>query len=305
MMRAQLRLLPLAALVLLLCASACRRAPTPAPPQYEPAESLLSIVAEFQRYRYADLYRFPYPRDVSGQNVFKATLVRLRNYETLYGDRFAELIAYTRAQAYARLGDYETAARFCEKTRSCGGQLARRAAADARILEDFRRATEVARQAQELGDFQKSLEERVARCRRLVERYKSEPWQSLARCEWEQAEVDLAEFIWANRQVIPNGTKRAIDMLEAIRERHKESKNFFRHTMRLGDWAYEVATEYAILFPPERAGFVWDEFERWAAKAKSHYLEVAQSFGAEERIEAAAKLSALEALEHRIRSLNR
>jgi len=283
----------------------CRSAPTPTPPQYEPAENLLTIVAEFQRYRDADLYRFPYPRDVSGQNVFKATLVRLSNYQTLYPKKYGELIAYTRAQAYARLGDYETAIGFCKKAAAYKGDLAARAGRDLRILEDFRQASALPRKAQGLGAFRTALEQRVQRCRRLVERYPSPPWHALAQIEYEQAEVDLAEFIWVNRQVIPDGPRQAFDLLEAIRKRHRESKNYYRHTMRLGDWAYETAAQYAVLFPPERAAFAWDEFERWAAKAKSYYLEVAQSFGAQERTEASAKLAALEALEHRIREMNR
>jgi len=283
----------------------CRSALPPTPAQFEPAESLLTVVSEFQRYRDADFYRFPYPRDVSGQNVFKSTLVRLSNYETLYPKKYGELIAFTRAQAYARLGDYETATRFCKEAQTYRGELADRAAEDERVLEEFRKATAMSRQAESLADFQKLLEERAGNCRQLVGRYSKPPWQSLAQCEWEQAEVDLVEFLWANRQVIRDGPKRALDLLEAVRNRHRQSKNFYRHTMRLGDLAYEMATEYGNLFPPERGIFLWEEFERWAAKAKSHYLEVAQSFGAQERTEASAKLAALEALEHRVREWNR
>ena len=49
---------------------------------------------------------------------------------------------------------------------------------------------------------------------------------------------------------------------------------------------------------------MWEEFERWTSLAKTHYREVAESYGAEERIEAARKLAAIEAFEHRIRALN-
>jgi len=300
--RHRLLFLEIAASVVLV---GCRAALPPTPPQFQPAESLLTIIAEFQRYRDADLYRFPYPRDVSGQNVFKSTLVRVSNYETLYPKKYGELIAFTRAQAYARLGDYETALRFCREAQTYRGDLAGRAAEDATVLEEFRKSTTLARQAESLTDFQKVLDERVERCRQLIGRYPKAPWQSLAQCEWEQAEVDQAEFLWANRQVIRDGPKRALDLLEAIRTRHRQSKNFYRHTLRLGDFAYEMATEYVILFPPERGIFVCEEFERWIAKAKSDYLEVAQSFGAQERTEASAKLAALEAFEHRIRESNR
>jgi len=152
--------------------------------------------------------------------------------------------------------------------------------------------------------LERLLQERVQRCKQLATRYNAQPWLSLAQCEWEQAEVDLVEFLWANRQVIANGPKHSFDLLEEIRTRHRQSKNFYRHTLRLGNWAHELAAEYAVLFPPERALFLWDDFQRWVARAKSCYLEVGQSFGAQERSEAAAQLAALEALEYRVRDLN-
>jgi len=292
-----LKTLPL--LLIVACRGAVRT-----PPQYEPAESLLTIVAEFQRYRDADLYRFPYPRDVSGQNVFKSTLVRLGNYETLYPNKNADVIAYTRAQAYGRLGEYEQATSFCKLAAKLGVELAGRANQDLKALEDFRKTTAFARKAETLADLEKLLQERVQGCKQLVAPHSAQPWLSLAQCEWEQAEVDLAEFLWANRQVIANGPKRALDLLEQIRTRHRQSKNFYRHTLRLGNWAHELAAEYAVVFPPERAQFLWDDFQRWVARAKSLYLEVGQSFGAQERSEAAAQLAALEALEFRVRDLN-
>jgi hypothetical protein len=301
-MRRQQLQLPLLAGVL-LCTWACGGAGRAiAPAQYQPAESLLTIVAEFQRHRDADLYRFPYPRDVSQQNVFKATLVRLRNYETLNPKKYRELLAFTRAQAYARLGEYLTAVRFAKEAESYGGDLKAKAAETTRIVEDFQQAASLPESAAGLAEFRKALEDRITRTQLLASRYKAEPWRSLALTESERAEVDLVEFLWANRQVIADGSQRAVDRLEALRNRHKESKNYHRHTMRLGDWALEMATEYAILFPPERGLFSWEEFQRWTARAKDLFLEVAQSFGAEERTEAAAKLAAVEALEERVRA---
>lgn len=303
------RLLQSAAVGLFIL-TACKGTMPSAPPQYKPAESLLSIVAEFQRYRDADLYRFYYPRDVSGQNVFKATVVRLGNYETLNPKKYTELIAFTRAMAYARLGDYATAARFCKQVESLGGELKDRASADLKIIEAFRQATTLAERAKTFSAFQQVLEERIRRCRELVDRYSKPPWNSLAKCEWEQAEVDRVEFLWANRQILANGPAEAFDAMAELRNHHRESKNFYRHTLRLGDWAAEMASEYTILAPPERSlppdrvSFVWEDFERWTSMARTHYREVAQSYGAEERLEAIRKLAALEAFEHRIRQLH-
>jgi hypothetical protein len=45
--------------------------------RYVPAGDLLDIVKEFQRLAREDTYRFPIPKDVTGVNIMKATLVRL------------------------------------------------------------------------------------------------------------------------------------------------------------------------------------------------------------------------------------
>src|SRR4051812_23711371 len=43
-------------------------------PQYVTEEDLLKVVNEFQRVAAKDSYRFPLPKDVTGANVYKATL---------------------------------------------------------------------------------------------------------------------------------------------------------------------------------------------------------------------------------------
>jgi hypothetical protein len=64
-------------------------------PEYVTEEDLLKIVTEFQRVSGKDSYRFPIPKDVTGANVYKATLTRLQDYEAKHPGAYPELIAFT------------------------------------------------------------------------------------------------------------------------------------------------------------------------------------------------------------------
>ncbi|MGH7927709.1 MAG: hypothetical protein ACREQV_07930, partial [Candidatus Binatia bacterium] len=54
-----------------------------APPdvRYTPAGNLLDIIKDFQRLAREDTYRFPIPKDITGVNIMKATLLRLEDYD--------------------------------------------------------------------------------------------------------------------------------------------------------------------------------------------------------------------------------
>ncbi|MBI3301916.1 MAG: hypothetical protein HYZ72_07550 [Deltaproteobacteria bacterium] len=78
-------------------------------PQYVTEEDLLRVVTEFQRVAGKDTYRFPIPKDVTGANVYKATLTRLQDYEAKHSGAYLELLAFTRGRAYEGLREYEKA----------------------------------------------------------------------------------------------------------------------------------------------------------------------------------------------------
>ena len=99
----------LAALVVLAAAmSGCGTGRTN--PAYEPHENLLSILADLERYTGLDLYRHRAPLDPAGTNLYRASLVRLRNYERLHPDRYRDVVAFARGRALERLDDHEQAA---------------------------------------------------------------------------------------------------------------------------------------------------------------------------------------------------
>jgi hypothetical protein len=72
--------------------------------RYIPTGDLLDIVKDFQRLAREDTYRFPIPKDVTGVNIMKATLVRLDDYEKKPG-KFTDIIQFNKALALERLRD--------------------------------------------------------------------------------------------------------------------------------------------------------------------------------------------------------
>ena len=84
---------------------------TPLPEaRYLPAGDLLDIVKDFQRLAKEDTYRFSIPKDVTGVNIMKATLVRLEDYEKKNPGKFADIVQFNKALALERLREYDEAA---------------------------------------------------------------------------------------------------------------------------------------------------------------------------------------------------
>jgi hypothetical protein len=71
--------------------------------RYAPAGDLLDIVKDFQRLAKEDTYRFPIPKDVTGINIMKASLVRLDDYERKNRGQFSDIVQFNKAAALERL----------------------------------------------------------------------------------------------------------------------------------------------------------------------------------------------------------
>jgi tetratricopeptide (TPR) repeat protein len=84
-------------------------------PRYVPAGDLLDIVKDFQRLMKEDTYRFPIPKDVTGVNIMKATLVRLEDYEKKNPGKFTDIVQYNKALALERLREYDQAIAYYRK----------------------------------------------------------------------------------------------------------------------------------------------------------------------------------------------
>jgi hypothetical protein len=285
----------------LVCAAPLKRGTKQAPAYTQPAENLLIVVADIQRHIRDDVYRFPYPSDVTGQNVFRAGLVRLVNYETLYPGRVSDAVALSKAQALEKLCAYREAGRNYENAGKSNDEAIRKVAGEG--LERCRRFAAVVYQDLDMSGlrpYERDLQKKIRDLDDLATQYKGSPHQFLALVERERAQTQLAEFYVTMRFMRPYSPNDAITQIKRNIDQNKESKRFYFHHLMLADLYYDLAKEYTMLHDPEGADFEIKEFERFTNSARSEYHIIQQADGFPEKLEARAKLLALEAFVERV-----
>jgi len=262
----------------------------------KPAENLLIIVADIQRHLNEDVYRFPYPTDVTGQNVFRSAIVRLANYETLYPGKMSDIVALSKAQAYEKLTAYEEAARYYEVASKSADAAVARVAGEG--LERTRRFARIAHQELDysgLRTFERDLQKKIRDLDALARELKGTPYQCLALLERERAQMLLAQFYITMRFVQPYTTQDAVLQIKRNIDENRESKRRYAHHLMLADLYYMLAKEYVLKADPDGPDFSVKEFEALANVARSEYHIVEKADGYPEKLEARAKLMALEA----------
>lgn len=291
-----------AALVLAAAATtSLNAAPKEAPSYVQPAENLLIIVADLQRHINDDVYKFPYPADVTGQNVFRATLVRLANYESLYPNRNSDIVAVSRAQAYERLGGYAEAGANYEKALKSPDEALRKLARDGSArAKKFAAAARPTLDASGLRPFERDLQVMIRDLDDLARTYRGSPLEGLALVEKERAQMRLAQFYIKMRFISPYTTDDALSQLKRNVEQNTGSKNRYSHHLMLGEFYVDLAREYAVLHDPDGTDFVTRDFENFANTARSEFFLVQQADGFPEKLEGRARLAALEAFVERI-----
>lgn len=288
-------------LVVLLIGVGCRTPDHP-DPAFDPARTLVEVVATLQAARDADIYRFDPPTDISGENLFRATLGRLRRYdERLRDPAFRPSVAFAEGLARERLLDFDGAAERFEEVVAGGSALAgeaqRLGVLPRRVAEIVRPLPMDARPDEVLI----GLGMRRAALRRLLAELPSdEPRRCLVEAVVERLDVREREFLWRLRVLSSQGTQVAIDAAEQLVSDHRESRRLLEHTLRLGDMYAELAQVYAASVDP--GGFDFDPaYARDLIQAAARiYGEVAAIDGRPEREEARARLLALEALTARL-----
>jgi hypothetical protein len=291
---------PSVAVLTAACAlSGCRSAPTPT--EWRSHESLITILAELELHRGEDFYRFGYPRDITGQNVFRATLVRVANWERQWPGRWPDIVAFTKAVAFEALGEFETAHALFAESASLETELAPAAREHMVVVERLAALSAGEPEGETLSLFLLDLDRHVDRWRHEAEQRRGSPWESIAAVAWEQADMQRAEILRQARFTLSDGDRRHREACEALIEVHSESHRVHRHWLRLGDLHRDLAERLVIHSPPSQTPFDLDTFEQLVAAARSVYLKVERADGFRERLEARAKLAALEEFAARVR----
>lgn len=267
-----------------------------APAYAQPAENLLIIVADIQRHLNEDVYRFPYPTDVTGQNLFRAALVQLANYEKQYPGKMSDVVALSRAQAWERLCAFAEAAANYEQARTSGDEAVLKLA-----QEGFERCRRLALVASSVIDqssprtFERDMQDRIKTLKKLADEFRGTPHACLAEVARERAQMQLAEFYVAMRFLQPYTTEQAEAALKQNIEENRRSKLRYAHNLRLADFYYERAREYTLKNDPAGADFRQKSFDTFVSPARTEYKIVEQADGYPEKLEARARLLALEA----------
>lgn len=274
-------------------------------PQYQPAGDFLDIIKDFQRLSRDDLYRFPIPKDITGINIMKATLIRLDDYEKKNPRQFTDIIQFTRATAFEKLRDYDQAIAHYRKVAELDGRLGAEAAKRLAVLESFQGILQKPLSTQDPFEYMKGLDEMVAAWNEQIEKNQGTPYEYLARVEEEKIDRAKVAFVELNRYRLKDGNQLVILGYTQLITKHRQSKNFYRYTLDFGDFYVQLAKEYAAQNDPQGLTFDFNAFDQLAKSALRLYTEVVQVDGIVEKIEAQGKIDGLRGLTEEMRRLNR
>jgi hypothetical protein len=264
-------------------------------PQYITEEEILRIVGELQRASGKDTYRFPIPKDVTGANVYKATLTRLQDYEAKHPGAYPEIIAFTRARAYEGEGAYAQAVAQYQIVSQSRHQLKDEAAKAMTILARFQEVQQRPVTATTPVEYLQSLDEHIKAWQELGKQYPGLPYEALAREEEERLDRAKVAFLELNRHRIEDGNESVTLAYQQLLDKHKESKNNYHYQIEFADFYFTLAQEYVMQVNPQSLQFDSTVFESLGRTALRLYAQVAQEDGIIEKLEAKGKLEALEA----------
>jgi len=273
--------------------------------RYVPAGDLLDIVKDFQRLAKDDTYRFTIPKDVTGVNIMKATLVRLEDYETKNPGKFTDVVQFNKALALERLREYKQAIVYYRRVAETEGQLGTQAKKNMAMLENFQRVLDEPLPTEDPFQYIKGLDAKVAAWNALISQSQGSTYEFLARIEEERIDRAKVAFVEANRYRLKDGNQLVILGYGQLVTKHGQSKNIYRFLLDFADFYVLLAKEYATQYDPEGLSFDLKTFDQFAKSALKLYTEVVQVDGILEKIEAQGKIEALRGLMEKMTRLNR
>lgn len=268
--------------------------------EYAPYENLVEVLADFARHLHDDLYRFPPPSDVTGGNLFAATLIRLDNFRTLHPTDMPDVVSFAKAEAYVRLGDYAKAERAFQAVADLDSPLRPLAEERGAIASAMARAAALPERTDTLEGRLASLRAKLDAWDTLVRENTGGTYDSPCRREEERIEERLLATIIENRAWLDGGADTAVGSAAFMIAKHSESANAAAHALRLAD--LQVALARACV--GERTNGEIDEavFGEHVAAAMEIYARIASLDGVSEKGEAEGKLRALEVYRHTVLS---
>ncbi|MGH7870865.1 MAG: hypothetical protein ACREQO_01450, partial [Candidatus Binatia bacterium] len=263
------------AMIVLALGGCSSRIPAPEA-RYVPAGDLLDIVKDFQRLAKEDTYRFAIPKDVTGINIMKATLLRLNDYERKNPNQFTDIAQFNKALCLERLREYDQAAALYRKVAENEGRLGLEAAKNAETLDTFIRIFDRALPTDDPFKYIAGLDDKVAAWNALIKKHQGTPYEFLARVEEERIDRAKVAFVEANRFRLKEGNQLTIVGYSQLVTKHQQSKNLYRFLLDFGDFYMELAKEYTAQYDPEGLGFDLKVLDQFVKSALKLYTEVVQ-----------------------------
>ncbi len=275
----------------------------PPDPRYQPAESILEVVAVLHRHVPDDTYRFEPARDFTGRNVYRASLLRLENLERAHAEQlragsFDEVIAFAKGRALERIRGFDLAARSYRRAAQSGGSLKLEALRSAALCDALSEAVTIAPAPAETGaptSREAALERfatRAALLGELATEARGTHYEAVLKQELERADEERARFLVSLRALYADGDVRALSALQQVVVDYRDSKNNNSHLLALADLYATLAEAYVEAYPPESIAFDPPRFEELVESAARIYESVSNQDGAPEKLEAARRLEA-------------
>ena len=274
-------------------------------PQYVTEADLLKVVTEFQRLAGKDTYRFLIPKDVTGANVYKATLTRLQDYEGKHPGAYPEILAFTRGRAYEGLQEYEKAVAQYQVVSQSKNRLNAEATKAIAVLTQFQEIKQRPLTARTPLEYLQALDSQIAAWQELQKQQADTPYEALAREEEERLDRAKVTFLELNRHRLEDGNESVVLAYRQLIGKHKESKNIYRYQIEFADFYFTLAQEYVAQNDPQSLPFDSSIFEDLGRTALRLYGQVAHEDGVMEKLEAKGKLEALEAYMAKVGRLGR
>jgi hypothetical protein len=271
--------------------------------EHSEERALTLSVSELQMYLRTDTYRtFEYIQP-DGENAFQIALWRLdrlREYRsTLYPewDDRDVVVEYARARALEQLRRYGEAAEAYRRVSWLGKLLAAPATEGQQLMELFAAQAAVSEQNPELWASDLELMSAWSeQWRQIARELRGSAQAALALQEaesWDQARVELL----ASRGELES----AVSACEHLIERHRESKLYPRHLIRLGDLHAEAARQEYLAAQLRRRDLDAARYERQLELAFSAYELARESRKPPVKREAETKIQALLAVHEGVR----
>lgn len=265
-------------------------------PPYSPHENVLSIAAEFELLAARDPYEDGPAEELTGQNIARATLVRLANYQSLHPERFTPEVAVLKARAYEWLGDLESARANYADAAEFDTELRDECLRRIDVLDELIATSRLALPGASLEQYILDLRTQAKAYADYATQTEDPFAAALARRAAEQAEVDRAELLASNRWILPDGENQALEALNDLVNDHRRSCRALEHALRLARFHRSLAEEELRLHPPTTLGFDADRFAENLNRARDILYRVSQADGRPERLLASHELDTVIAL---------